>query len=137
MTLYQPVGEVRGMARNPDHSTSIRAAQRVKRVTLRDAVTQFARDAGHKGFTDEELRAKWEGQPESSLRKRRTELAQENIVLDSGRTTLNRHAQEVKVWVHRDFHHAPPPIIDRPEPFSAKAEIHRLKALFEAHSIAY
>lgn len=135
MTLYRPVGEVRGMARNPDHSTSIKAAQRVKRVTLREAVLNYALSVN--GFTDEDLRKQWPGQPESSLRKRRTELTQENYILEVGSTTTNDHGQSVKLWQHRDHHPCPPPIVDRPEPYSAKAEIARLKALLDAHHIAY
>jgi hypothetical protein len=102
-----------GMVRKPDHETSIKAARGVRRFTLREIVEQYARDCGRSGFTDEDLKLMQPPRPESSLRKRRTELAQENIVLETGRTRTNDFAQQEKVWVHRDFHPSPPPIQER------------------------
>ena len=111
MTLYRPTGDIRGMARNPDQRTSILAAQRVRRVPIREYVIEFAQSRQFAGFTDEDLLASKPGQPESSLRTRRNELMQENILLDSGHTVTNRRGQEMIVWVHRDYHRSPPPIV--------------------------
>lgn len=125
------------MVRNPDQRTSILAAQRVRRVPIRQYVTEFAQSRAEVGFTDEDLLASKPGQPESSLRTRRNELMQENILLDSGRTVTNRRGQEMIVWVHRDFHPSPPPIVERIAPESPRAEIARLKAILDAHHIGY
>lgn len=137
MTLYRPTGDIRGMARNPDQRTSILAAQRVRRVPIREYVIEFAQSRAQAGFTDEDLLNSKPGQPESSLRTRRNELMQENYLLDSGRTLTNRRGQEMIVWVHRDFHPSPPPIVERVVPESPKALIARLKALLDAHHISY
>lgn len=102
-----------GMNRNPDHTTSIKAARGVRRITLREQVIHYATSYGSLGFTDDDLKVNWPSKPESSLRKRRTELAQENVILDTGATRKNSHGQDEKVWVHRDFHPSPPPIIER------------------------
>lgn len=67
MTLYRPTGDIRGMARNPDQRTSILAAQRVRRVPIREYVIEFAQSMGSIGFTDEDLLNSKPGQPESSL----------------------------------------------------------------------
>lgn len=125
------------MVRNPDQRTSIMAAQRVQRVPIREYVIEFAQSRGYGGFIDEELLGSKPGQPESSLRTRRNELMQENILLDSGQTRTNRRGQEMIVWVHRDFHPSPPPVVERVVPESPKAEIARLKALLDAHHISY
>lgn len=137
MTLYRPTGDIRGMTRNPDQRTSILAAQRVRRVPIREYVLDYAKSMMARGFTDEELLASKPAQPESSLRTRRNELTQENYLVDSGHTQTNRRGQEMIVWVHRDFHPSPPPIVERVVPESPRAEIARLKALLDAHHIAY
>lgn len=137
MTLYQPTGDIRGMARNPDQRTSIMAAQNVRRVPIRKYVLSFADACGQHGFTDEDLLASKPGQAESSLRTRRNELMQENYLLDSGRTITNKRGQEMIVWVHRDYHACPPPVVERVVPESPRRENERLKALLEAHNIAY
>jgi hypothetical protein len=102
-----------GMHRVPDHATSIEAAHKVKRWTLRQIVGEYALSCGRFGFTDDDLKRDYANNPESSLRKRRTELAQENRLLDSGLTRANRFGQQEIVWVHRDFHPSPPPIQER------------------------
>lgn len=137
MTLYQPTGDIRGMARNPDQRTSIMAAQSVRRIPIRKYVLAFADGCGQHGFTDEDLLNSKPGQAESSLRTRRNELMQENYLLDSGRTRANRRGQEMIVWLHRDYHACPPPVVERVVPESPRAKIHRLKALLDANNIAY
>lgn len=137
MALYEAAGDIRGMVRNPDQRTSILAAQRVRRVPIREYVLNYALSCERDGFIDEDLLASKPGQPESSLRTRRNELMQENYLLDSGRERVNRRGQMMIVWVHRDFHPCPPPVVEREIPESPKAENARLKALLDAHNIAY
>ena len=91
----------------------MRAAKGVRKFTLREQVIDYARKCQNRGFTDADLKYWQPERPESSLRKRRTELAQENIVVETGLTRLNDHGQEEKVWVHRDFHPSPPPVQER------------------------
>ena len=117
-----------GMVRRPDHSTSIAAAIKVRRRTLREVVIDEALSEGAVGITDDELKARYPQTPESSVRKRRTELAQENVLLESGRVRKNRHGQEEKVWMHRDFHWSPPPLVDRAPPMSKDHQITILEA---------
>ncbi len=102
-----------GMVRHNDHSTSKRAASGVRRFTLRERVIEHARLTKNYGFTDDELKADHPQHPESSFRKRRTELAQENRIVETGALRANRFGQAEKVWVHRDFHPSPPPIVER------------------------
>jgi hypothetical protein len=116
------------MVRVPDHRTSITAATRVHRLTLRDAVLEAAHEARERGITDDELKVRYPDTPESSVRKRRTELTQENVLLDSGRVRKNRHGQEEKVWMHRAFHFNPPPLTEREQPISKAQQIVTLEA---------
>lgn len=128
--IYETVG----MVRNRDHGTSVKAAAKVKRVTLRELALRFARDAGPGGFTDGELKSAYPEAPESSVRKRRTELAAENWLLDTGRTRTNEHGQEEKVWILRDFQRGIAPPLLEPEPKPSKAKrIAELEAAIELH----
>ena len=102
-----------GMHRIPDHPTSIKAAGKVRRFTLREQVTDYAKQMERFGFIDDDLKRCWPDTPESSMRKRRTELAQENIIVETGLTRMNRKGSEEKVWVHRNFHPSPPPVQER------------------------
>lgn len=98
------------MVSRDDPITSTRAAEAVSRRkwTLRQRVEDFARRCPH-GFIDEEAGMLDPAAPESSLRKRRTELADENIVLSTGETRRNSKGQDCIVWRHRDHVHNPPP----------------------------
>jgi hypothetical protein len=116
------------MVRHSDHATSIAAAATVRRVTLRQCVLDIAERAGRVGVTDDELKIAHPDTPESSVRKRRTELAQENVLLDTGRTRLNRHGQAEAVWVLRDFHPCPPPVLNRTQAMSKDNQIATLQA---------
>ena len=109
MTDNGPLFAPRGMVHNPDHSTSIKAARKVKRPTIRSKVLAFAEQDGD-GFIDEELRTIDPDAPESSLRKRRTELTDDGYILDSGTERKNSKGQDCTVWIHRKFHPAPPPV---------------------------
>lgn len=95
----------RRMTRAGAPRTSRKAAEVVagKKPTIRARVEQYARDRGARGFTDAELRmAVGTTGPESSFRKRRTELAQDGVVLDTGRERPNEHGVKATVWVHKD-----------------------------------
>ena len=128
--------ELAGMVRRDDHATSIAAATTVRRVTLRQCVLDIALQKGALGITDDELKVAHPDTPESSVRKRRTELAQENVLLDTGRTRMNRHGQDEAVWVHRDFHAFPPPLVERTAPMSKDHQITILEAQKRALQIA-
>jgi hypothetical protein len=115
------------MVGQPFHATSVKAAEAVRKVTLRQQVIDFAMNCLN-GFTDSDLKDAFPWTPESSMRKRRTELAQENIVLDSGRTRLNRHGHEEIVWQHRYTHPCPPDVVTREYREGPSAKIARLEA---------
>jgi hypothetical protein len=122
-----------------DHPTSKKAARKVARTktTVRDLVNQFAMRAPQ-GFIDEamvKMRPDW---AESTARKRRTELTEENYILDSGREMKNSLGNDVTVWIHRSFHPNPPPIIARkvkPTRKQLEAEIKRLQGIIDSHGI--
>lgn len=99
----------RGMVRIPDHSTSEQAATSVKRKTIRAIVLEFA-EGRPQGFIDDDVRAIRPDAPESSMRKRRTELSDDGYILDTGTTRTNAKGSQSIVWIHRRFHPAPPPI---------------------------
>jgi len=128
--------DILGMVQRDGRDTSAVAAAKVKRVSLRAKVERFALERPF-GFIDEGLRLMFPDAPESSLRKRRTELTQENRILDSGSTIANSHGNAVVIWTHRDFVRNPPPIIEREVPQSKDDLILRLKALLDAHGIPY
>jgi len=54
-------------------------------------------------------------------------------LLESGRVRKNRHGQEEKVWVHRDKHPFPPPLVDRVQPVSKDHQIATLEAKVRGH----
>jgi hypothetical protein len=112
-----------GLVRAADHTTSQCAASHVdpNRPKLKARVLQFASDAGPAGFTDEELVLFDPKAPESSLRKRRTELTERNWIIDGGFTRRNRHGEQMKVWVHRKFVADPPMILSDADVKAAKA----------------
>jgi hypothetical protein len=93
---------IHGMVRNPDHSTSITAAERVatKRSLLQSSVLTAFRTYGP--MTDEQL----ERLPEFSrfasgtVRKRRTELCQQGFIEAYG-TAVNSRKSSVKIWRHK------------------------------------
>jgi hypothetical protein len=112
-----------GLVRVPDHETSLCAAAHVdpNRPKLRARVLQFAADAGPAGFTDEELVLFDPKAPESSLRKRRTELTERNWIIEAGFTRQNRHGEAMKVWLHRKFVPNAPMILSNADVKAAKA----------------
>lgn len=91
-----------GLARRDDPDTSHTAAASVRRSTIRDAVIAFAKAAGPGGFIDHDLRAIDPNAPESSLRKRRSELTKEGILINTGNTRTNDNGVSAFIWKHRD-----------------------------------
>lgn len=126
MSKNDPKKPPRGMTRNPDHATSEKAAVKVKRRTIRALVLSLAED-WPEAFTDEEMDAKCrkaepdKNRAESSYRKRRTELTDDNIIVDTGTERPKKNGESAKVWVHRKFHPAPPPERVKPKGRAAQA----------------
>lgn len=133
------------MVRRDGPITSIMAAQVAARrkMLVRERVETFARFRPH-GFTDYELfefardLAVALGEPvppESTARKRRTELCEERRIIASEETRLNDHDSPVTVYFHRDHILNPPPLKAqerKPSKFEAlQNEIARLKAGIE------
>lgn len=91
---------VRGMVRKGDPMTSVLAADGVKRKAsgLHESVTTAIFDNGH-GMTDQELEdlPQFAGYAYSTVRKRRTELAQAELLVPVGTRTNNRR-QKMIVW---------------------------------------
>lgn len=115
--------DTNGMNRQPDHRTSIAAAATVSRrkITIRQRVEDFAKLCSY-GFIDESLLALDTSAPESSFRKRRTELCEENIIIASEQTRQNSKGQDCTVFYHRDHMIDPPPIkprVQKPSRFEA------------------
>lgn len=130
-----------GMVRRDGPITSIMAAQTVsrKKLTVRQRVETFARFRPH-GFIDSDLlefardlhiALREKAPPESTYRKRRTELTQENRIIADTEQRKNDHEQAATVYYHRDHVQNPPPITERPKAAKHEAlreEIARLKA---------
>lgn len=141
--LFELAHPPKGTVRRNDHSTSRKAAVQVKRTTLRQIVLDYASRRSD-GFTDHDLWALRPETPESSLRKRRSELVEENRLLDTGRVRINENGQEAKVWIDRAFHHNPPPIVEREQKISRaeqivrlEAEVERLRRILDQHNVTY
>lgn len=86
---------------DPDTSHGAADTLRPRAPSIRKQVLDFALERG-RTFTDDELVLSHPAAPESSFRKRRSELTEENRIVDSRRRSLNRHENEVILWVHRD-----------------------------------
>jgi hypothetical protein len=105
----------RAHTRSGDPRTSYQAARAVTPVvpTLRQQVHVYAHARGSLGFCDAQMESEFD-EPGSSLRTRRAELTERNIILDSGRTCrFGASDRERIVWVHRDFVDNPPPLIEQ------------------------
>lgn len=115
-----------GMVGRDDPITSVMAAEAVSncRWTIRERVLDFARRCQH-GFIDEEVGMLQPGAPESSYRKRRTELTDENVIVASTETRRNSAGQPCVIFYHRDNIQNPPPLRARekkPSRFAALQE---------------
>lgn len=103
----------RAHARHTDPCTSHEAADAatVEIKTKRAMVVRFARGAGPAGFMDAQMSESL-GDDGSTLRSRRSELTEANIILDSGRRgRWGDSARERIIWVHRNYVDDPPPIL--------------------------
>ena len=109
------MNDFRAHARRGDLQTSHRAAEAVtpRIPTIRQQVEDYARGRGPEGFIDEELSEHFGevAATRSSYRTRRSELTVENRILDTRRLRRNSLNLECEVWVHRDHHPDPPPIV--------------------------
>lgn len=96
---------------DPDTSHEAADAATVAINTKREMVTRYARDADAAGFMDAQMSHDL-GDDGSTLRTRRSELTEQNIILDSGRRgRWGDNARERIIWVHRNFVDDPPPIL--------------------------
>lgn len=103
---WQDLGPVSSpLVRAEDSDTSHEAAGVIEVALsgIRGEVEAFARERGAEGFTDHDLNLHFTPESESSYRKRRTELTQANIIVDSGRRKQLPHGGHVMIWIHRDF----------------------------------
>lgn len=119
---------------HPD--TSFKAASRLRprAPAIRQQVLDFAFTVG-RAFTDDELVRAHPDSPESSYRKRRSELTEENRIVDSGYRTHNANQNAAVMWVHRDHAHLfgiePGPVQKRRPSAQERAEL-----IGEAHASA-
>lgn len=88
------------LVRTDDHATSQKAAAKVERAITakRREVLEYALFRSDKGFTDDELIVKFSNAPESTYRKRRTELTQDGDLEDTGMERPNRAGNMQTVW---------------------------------------
>lgn len=98
-------------------STSARAAEQfaAKHGSYRQKVHDFALAIGPGGFTDGAVVRAGGEKGYKCWRPRRSELANERWILNSGREVVE-DGHNVVVWIHRKFHAAPPPIQPRGRP---------------------
>ena len=95
--------------RSPDHTTSVAASDTVARriTSLMAAVHKAIKVSGTRGLTDSEvtlaiLAAGHPEAPDSTYRKRRTELTQLGHVRWNGARRRNQKGSMEKVWVISD-----------------------------------
>jgi hypothetical protein len=88
--------------RNEDLDTSKRAFKEQDPTRLSDRmkmILSYMRERGEKGTTDFDIRMRFgPDNPESSWRKRRSDLKKKGLVVDSGRRTV-KDGSSVIVWV--------------------------------------
>lgn len=115
--------------------TSLEAAGKIAGHlgSIRARVLRYADRAGPAGFIDEELIALVADPKigDRSVRPRRTELTDENWIVDSGRRRPNRDGNNCVIWVHRNHAINPPPLIERAKAGAAdplKAEARAMAA---------
>lgn len=91
--------------RTNDQDTSVAAAKSVEPTLTqkRMAVLELLRNAGPRGLTDYEIAQNWPQAPESTYRKRRSELADMGLVADSGRREKRGGPTNRIVWVLNEF----------------------------------
>lgn len=102
----------KSMTRADGRATSEKAADSVRVPTIRSRVLAWTEQQPD-GFIDHDLSVIDPNAPESSLRKRRTELTDDGYIVATNSERPNRNGKMSTVFVHRKFHHAPPPITVR------------------------
>jgi hypothetical protein len=123
--------------------TSRKAADKVRPAlpSIRLQVLAAFEQAGAEGLIDEELRYLAENDLEfdRSIRPRRTELTDENWILDSSRRRNNARGNPCVVWVHRKFVSPAPPIVDKakPVPSGDRAAARAMAKELEAYATAF
>lgn len=89
-------------ARPDDRPTARAAGESVRkgsRSPLAQAIYNELRQRGSAGATDDELWQAFPGQLLGSVSKRRGELTEWGLVMDSGRTRATRRGRQAVVWV--------------------------------------
>lgn len=106
----------------------------MKRPTIRQRVINYA--LRHPlGFIDEDLHRMDPDAPESSIRKRRTELTDEGVILSCGdERQLNSKGQSCTVWRHRNHVLNPPPLRARVKKPSKLDELRSENAMLRAQA---
>ena len=108
----------RAHARRSDPATSHRAADVVTPVlnAIQRQVEQYAKSK-LSGFLDVDLVAAFPDMGPSTLRTRRSELSDRNIILDSGKRQKPDGASSPHtVWIHRDYVAGAPPVCEPKAP---------------------
>lgn len=105
-------------ARRGDPDTSHEAARAItpQLTEIQMRVSAYAKRSGAAGFTDAQMEHELDD-PGSTLRTRRAELTERNIILDSGmRRSWGDSPRRRIVWRHRDYAVNPPPIAEPEAP---------------------
>jgi hypothetical protein len=115
--LFGPgVGPAPSRRTDPDTSHKAGAAIGPAVLPIRDQVLRFAIQRAEFGFIDDELKTAFPDAPESSYRKRRSELSEERLLVDTTKRRRNSHGNEEIVWIHRQFASQPAPVQERQSP---------------------
>jgi len=95
-----PTGMPLPATRTDDHETSRAAAAAVAKVSGQIArrVLFYAAEVAGLGFIDDDLKVAFPNAPESSYRKRRTELAAAGYLSSAGDQRKNRNGRLELVW---------------------------------------
>src|SRR4051812_20623424 len=86
--------------RSDDHETSQEAAAKtsLKINARRAAVLSIASQSEPHGFIDDDLKVAFSDAPESTYRKRRSELAAHGYLRSDGEKRHNRHGHAELIW---------------------------------------
>ena len=91
--------------RATDPDTSREAAESLQETLSekRQAVLALFKEAGADGLTDHQVCRHWPHAPESTYRKRRSELAQMGLLIDTGRREKRDGPTNRIVWALAEF----------------------------------
>lgn len=135
-TLFERMSAHQAPTRRDDPATSHAAAAAVTPhlTEIQRLIQRYARTR-REGFTDRELVEAYPDLGPSTLRTRRAELCEWNVILDSmRRRTPEGGGQPHTVWIHRDFVDNPPAITEPVKPASGddKARARELAGQLDA-----